>query len=204
MTTSAWTKSEIAQRFGNCGTLRQMIAELEADFSSRGEVICEISVNGLVLNEQDEVRYAESTREEIYELSVQTNKPGDLITQALKSAIEMIPQIEAAALATSELMRAGEKASASKKFDETIGGCQWFVEALVQIRGAAAGIGAPIQNASQWAESERQITNVIVEVSGAYSKSDVVLVSDLLEYELTSALHSWKSTVDAVLQSRAA
>lgn len=204
MTTSAWTKSEIAQRFSNCATLRQIIAELEADYSTKGEVICEICVNGLVLNESDEIMFAESTREEIYELSIQTNKPSDLITQALKSAIEMIPQIEAFALTTSDLMRAGDKAAASRKFDDTIGGCQAFVETLVHIRSAAAGIGAPIANASQWSEAEREITKVIYQVSDAYTRSDVVLVSDLLEYELTGALHSWRSTVDAVMKSRAA
>lgn len=204
MTTSAWTKSEITQKFANCETLRQIISTLETDYSAKGEVICEICVNGLVLNENDEIMFAESSREEIYELSVQTNKPSDLITQALQSAVDMVPQLEKCALLTSELMRAGDKAGASKKFDETIAGCQWLVETLVHIRSAAAGIGAPIKNVEQWTASEKMITKTIVDVSDAYTKSDVVLVSDLLEYELTAAFGSWRATIGSVMGTRAA
>lgn len=204
MTTSAWNKTEITQAFGNCETLRQIINRLETDYSAKGEVICEICVNGLVLNETDEIMFAESTREEIYELSVQTNSPSDLITQALRSAVEMVPQLEKCALVTSELMRAGDKPGASKKFEETIAGCQQMVETLVHIRSAASGIGAPIKNVDQWTTSEKMITKTIVDVSDAYTKSDVVLVSDLLEYELTAALQSWKATIDSLMGARAA
>ncbi|RYZ66658.1 MAG: hypothetical protein EOP05_18805 [Proteobacteria bacterium] len=105
---------------------------------------------------------------------------------------------------TSELMRAGDKAGASKKFDETIAGCQWLVETLVHIRSAAAGIGAPIKNVEQWTASEKMITKTIVDVSDAYTKSDVVLVSDLLEYELTAAFGSWRATIGSVMGTRAA
>jgi hypothetical protein len=204
MTMSAWTKSEIAQNFSQCATLRDIITRLEADYSAKGEVICEISVNGLVLNENDEMMFAGSSREEIFELAIQTNKPSDLITQALRSVVDMVPQLESCALITSEYMRAGEKATAAKKFDETIDGCQWMVETLVHVRGAASGIGAPIKNVEEWTASEKMITKVINELSDAYTRSDLVLVSDLLEYELTAALQSWKSTMDSVMVTRAA
>lgn len=201
MTTSAWTKNEIASRFETCETLRQIISLLETDYAARGEVICEIRVNGMVLNEQDEVMFAESPREGIFELAVQTNKPSDLISQALKSALDMVPQLEANAITTSELLRAGDRAGAARKFHETIEGCQWMIETLVHIRGAAQGIGAPIQNQAAWQASEKQISKVVTEVSDAYGKSDWVLVADLFEYELTSSLQSWKATIDTVLQA---
>jgi hypothetical protein len=41
------------------------------------------------------------------------------------------------------------------------------------------------------------ITQVIREVSEAYSNEDFVLVADLLEYELTGTLAVWKNVLDS-------
>lgn len=195
MTTSVWSEIEISKQFAGCRNLREIIAKIELDFSNRGEVICEIRVNGVLLDESDEEKFAESSREEIHDLAVRANKPADLIFDAIRSAHAFIPDLEQSCLVTAELFRGADLGSAQKRFHETLEGCQWLVDTLMHVRGAASGINEPIGQPERWYEAEKILSTAIRELSEAYSKNDYVLVADLLEYELTGALAIWKDAV---------
>ena len=202
MTTSFWDKQEISKQFAGCRTLRDIIARLESDFSTRGEVICEIRVNGILLSEVDEEKFAESSSEEISALTVRSNRPADLILDAIRSAHVFIPDLEKSCLKTSELFRGADLSAAQQSFHECLEGCQWLVDTLMHVRGAASGIEQPIAQPERWFEAEKILTKVIRELSEAYSKQDYVLVADLLEYELTGALAVWAPTVEVERDAR--
>jgi hypothetical protein len=203
MTTSFWDSQEIGKQFRECSTLKEIIARLETDFSLKGEVICEIRVNGILLSEDDEVKFASHPRETIQEISIASNRPGDLISQALASADVFVPELDKACLRTAEKLRGADLPAAQASFRETIEGCQWFVDTLMHVRGAASGIEKPISNPALWFEAEKMITQVIREVSEAYGNEDYVLVADLLEYELTGTLAVWKNVLDTERPLRA-
>jgi hypothetical protein len=197
MTTSFWDNLEIKKQFAGCSTLQDIISRLETDFSMRGEVICEIRVNGILLSEEDETRLATNSSSEIRDLSVRSNKPADLIVDALNSAYVFVPDLEASCLKTAEMFRSSDLNSAQKLFHECLEGCQWMVDTLMHVRGAASGIQRPISQPERWFEAEKVIGRAIRELSEAYSANDFVLVADLLEYELTGALVVWKATLTA-------
>jgi hypothetical protein len=195
MTTSFWDNQQLKAQFPECATLKEIIVRLETDFSARGEVICEIRVNGMVLDEADEVRFATSTQDEIKDLSICSNRPIDLIIGALDSAIALLPDLEKASVKCSELLRGADIRAAQHSFKELVEGCQWLVETLMHVRGAASGIGQPIAHAERWLEAERLITKVVKDLTEAYTASDSVLVADLLEYEISGALAVWQEAL---------
>ncbi len=204
MRASAWTKSEISSAFAGCATLRDVITKLEIEMSAQGEVICEIKVNDIALSEEDEVKFADCALNDLESLEIQSNRPLDLVNEALRSAVGMMPELEKSAITTAELIRAGEAIRAAKGFEETVSGCQWLVETLHHVRGASAAIGKPIVRLDQWMASEKLIGRVVNEVSQAHRLSDSILVADLLEYEMTSALASWQETIEGELDRRPA
>lgn len=197
-----WTKSEMTEAFKGCATLRDVITALEVEMSTKGEVICEIAVNDTPLSEEDEIKFADCAVSDLESLAIVTNRPVDLVNDALKSAAGLVPQLERSALTTAELLRAGEGARATQGFKETVAGCQWLVETLLHVRGASEGIGLPIRDSAKWSESERLIGRVVSEVSEAHARMDTILVADLLEYEMTTALQSWTSTIQGELAQR--
>lgn len=197
MTTSSWDRIEIARQFPECSTLSEVISRIESEFSAKGEVICEIHVNGMPLNDADEHKFAQSPRSEINDLSVRTNRPESLIIQALESARTYIPQIEESCLKSAEAFRGHDLGGAQRCFGDTLDGCTWLVETLTHIRGAASGIGKPINQIDRWFEAEKAINRVVREVSDGYQANDFVLVADLLEYELTGALQIWHQALEA-------
>jgi hypothetical protein len=183
--------------------LKDIIRRLEMDFSCKGEVICEIHVNGILLNESDETRFGSSPAHEIHDLSVRTNRPDALIMQALESARVYIPQLEESCFESAGAFRGHDLAMAQRCFSETLEGCTWLVETLTHIRGAASGIGQPIGSIDRWFEAEKAINRVVREVSEGYIASDFVLVADLLEYELTGALQIWAEALNEEASRRA-
>ncbi|MES2964943.1 MAG: hypothetical protein V4760_13715 [Bdellovibrionota bacterium] len=203
MTTSYWTRDELSKQFSHCSTVKEIITTLETDFSTRGEVICEVRINGMILDDQDEQQFANNPVDGVNDLAVKSERPGDLIKGALASANHLLPELEIASLSTAEQLRGVDASKAKTSFLQAIEGCQWLVGTLEHVRGAASGIGEPIENVERWLAAETFIARVVVEVSDAYQKNDTVLVADLLEYELTTAVGLWKEVLAREIARRA-
>jgi hypothetical protein len=197
MTTSIWDKTELEKQYPGCATLGEIISALEQDFSQRGEVICEIRVNGVILEESDEEKFRSNPSEAINDLSISTNSPAKLINDAIASALGFLPEIELASIAAAEALRGPDVVAARKSFIEILDSCQWVIDTIMHVRGAASGIGKPVTNTERWFEAEKLVGRVIGELTEAFTKSDIVLVADLLEYELPPSLQLWADTLRA-------
>jgi hypothetical protein len=191
MTTSVWNKNEIEKQFQTCATLKDLIGFIETDFSARGEVVCEIRINGILIDENDEAKFANQATSEIRDLSVRSTKPAVLIVDALNSTIAFIPQLETRALATAEHFRAADLVRGQVAFAEITEGCQWMVETLLHVKGAAAGLQITLENLDLWQSSEKRFFDVTQDLLKARSTKDWILLADILEYELTTLLQSW-------------
>jgi hypothetical protein len=195
MKTLSFDRSEIQQRFESCESLGDIITRIESDLSSTGQVVCEIAVNGVVLSEGDEVKFAQSPRQSIHDLQIKSNTPSSLIDSALASALEFGPRLIQSCLATAETFRTIRLGDAHRSFKEMVEGTQWLVETLVHVRGAASNTGQPIGFAERWLEAEIALNHAMKEVADAYAKNDWVLVADLLEYEITGTLEIWMQAI---------
>jgi hypothetical protein len=192
MIDSNWDSDQMDSQFKDCETVRDVITFLEAQAAARGEVICEIRLNGHLLQEEDETRYANDPRSAIRALSIRCDRPEHLIGQALKSAISFIPLLTHATTETAKLFREGEINKASEQFNEALQGCQWFVETVHHARGAASGMGTAVSSAERWHEAEKLLFKVVRELTETFDRKDYVLTADVLEYELTAALEMWQ------------
>jgi hypothetical protein len=202
MTTSNWDKTEIQKQFGDCDTLQAVIERLETDYQSRGEVICEIRINGMLLGETDEVRLSSARVEEIESLAIASEKPVDLINGTLLSAADYVPRLHKACESASELLRGENQKLAQINFTELLDGCQWLSDTVVYLRSAADGVGKPIVNALDWRSAEVRFGEVIGEILAAFEKRDFVLVADLVEYELFNVLEFWSQIIQREQKAR--
>jgi hypothetical protein len=196
MTDSNWTSDQIAQEFTDCETVGEVLHRLETMVASRGEVICEIRLNGQVIDETDEARLAkdpekENPRSAIRSLSIRSDRPESLIGQALRSSLSFIPLLTQASVDTAGRFRDGDVHNGSEQLNEALEGCQWFVETIHHARGAASGIGFGVHQIERWQQAEKMLFDVITELTATFDRKDYVMVADLLEYELTTALEMW-------------
>ena len=185
-----WTKPEISQKFVGCSTLGDVIKNIEAEFVSHGEVVCEIRVNGLVLKEEDEKKFAESRLDEINELMVQTNAPKTLIEQALSSVLDYLPKAQKACLECADAFRAGEMHEAQQFFQDVVEGCFWVVDTVIHIRGAHENTAQPSKISSEWMIAEKKFVTDLKSLLNASEQQDYILTADLLEYEMSTDLEA--------------
>lgn len=196
MTDSNWTSEQIANEFNDCSTVGEVIHRLESLAAAKGEVICEIRVNGQLLDEAEEARLVDdpmktNPRSAIRSLSIRCDRPEHLIGQALRSTLSFIPLLSKASLDTSQRFREGDVRAGSEQLSEALEGCQWFVETIHHARGAASGIGEGVHQVERWHEAEKMLFQVVGELTATFDRKDYVLAADLLEYELTAALEMW-------------
>lgn len=196
MTTSVWANTELSTEFPKAKTLSEVIGELEATFQLKGEVICEIQVNGIAISEEDEVRLGETPVTEIESLIICSSEPARLIDQALASCREFIPHVKQSCIRTSEKLRSTDVAGAQNQFIETMEGCYWLVDTLRHVRGASKS-SATSPGLDQWTAYETKMAAVVRDVVTAYEAKDYVLVADLLEYELSEAVAAWETALSA-------
>ncbi len=204
MTTCTWDKNEVSNKFATCTTLKDVIVSIEQEFSLRGEVICEIRVNGMLLRDDDEARFAASRVDEISTLSIATENPQDLIMEALGSSQDYLQKVRNACVKTSELLRGTDQHRAQLSFLETVEGCQWLVDTIMSIRGASEGIGASLVDRNGWLAAEQTFTKVVTDVLSAFQKHDYILVADILEYDLNNSLEIWHEVLCSESRGNAA
>ncbi len=196
MTTSVWANTELSTEFPQAKTLSEVIGELEATFQLKGEVICEIQVNGIAISEEDEVRLGATPVTDIESLIICSSEPARLIDQALGSCREFVPHVKQSCIRTSEKLRGTDAAGAQTQFIETIEGCHWLVDTLRHIRGASKN-SPTSPGLDQWTAHENKMAGVVRDVVTAYEAKDYVLVADLLEYELSEAVAAWETVLSA-------
>ena len=183
-----WTKPEINEKFIGCDTLADVIKSIEAEFIAHGEVVCEIRVNGLILKEEDEKKFAESKREEINELMVQTNAPQNLISQALESALDYLPKAQHACIECADLFRAGKQAEGQQFFQDVVEGCFWILDTVVHMRGTHENMNTSGHIATDWLVLEKKFIADLKELLNSSERRDSILTADLLEYEMSNNL----------------
>jgi hypothetical protein len=75
-------------------------------------------------------------------------------------------------------------------FVQVMGDCQLLTEALVALRPYLHK-SDDLLTGNKWSESEAQFLKTLRELVVAYEAGDRMLVSDVLEYELSNTLDQW-------------
>ena len=191
MKTIKWSNEEILKDFSQLENLHELIHQLEVKYNETGHLVCEIRINGMLLEEDDEVRFADTPVKEIRELSISIGPLTELVNDVQNAFNECIPSLQETALRAADFYREGELQKAQNVFSALLEGCQWLVETLVHTRRASIRHATGDFVNSRWAEAEKEFSKTVRQVLVAFEKRDYNLMADLLEYELTNLLDSW-------------
>jgi hypothetical protein len=190
MKSMTWSNSEINSRFSSCQSLSEVISTIEKDCAGRGEVVCEINVNGLALTEEQEVRFAKSELAEINNLTVKVSALGDLLEDSMVALWQYIPEMIRISLITAEQFRGDEIEKGCRGLNSIIQGSSWLVDMFTQLRSNRI---VSLKNLSeeQWSSAERLLLDVTKQLSVALERKDYVLLADILEYDWVTVLQDW-------------
>lgn len=188
-----WNREDLHKEFNQFGDLGSVISELENRAWDKGGVICEVWVNGLFLDENEETKFSDTKMNEIESLEVMVRSPDGLVKDSLQSIKEWIPKVKSISLEVSELFREGNHEKAHGLFRDTLDGCLWLTDALRLLKGVLLQTEdeSQTQTRIRWTACEGRFSQVVGELLEGYKNRDFVLVADVLEYDLTTVLEEW-------------
>ena len=187
---TTWTQSEVRETFPGCESLQDVIIAAEQRLSTKGEVVCEVYVNNMLLSESDEQRLSGARVEEIESIKICSRRTEELVAETVGSIISWIPQIKDTALTTADLFRGQDIPGAQRLFADTISACQWLTEAFSLLKSHLRP-ETDEKFSQEWETTVSGYGDTISHLMAAYEVGDYVLASDVMEYDLTEALDKW-------------
>lgn len=197
MQTTTWSAENIRTEFAHASCLGEIIAKIEEKLWNQGEVVCEVRVNGMFLDEKDELRFAQEKVEKIRSLEIKTQRPLDLLLSSLSAACEYLPKVQKSILTAAEYFQQGRADEGHRLTLPILDSCRWLNDLLLLIKKNSCHWGRLNIPEDQWSQAELSFTDTVKYLCASYENNDRVILADLLEYELSSALEQWQIILEA-------
>lgn len=185
----AYDKTDLLEAFGETAHLGDIFSAVEGLLKQRGEVVCQFRVNGLNLTEENEIKLSKVPIHEIELLEVESQQPSDLIGLILKEWTLQLPEMVNQADKLSKALRDKGFEGQMRHLVQLIDSCQMLVDSLISFDSLYAD-HALLQSPS-WKNAEAFMAKSIGEALVAFQKKDLVLLADVLEYDIGQALTNW-------------
>ncbi len=189
MNVTKYSEEEIKSIFLDQSNLKEVLAKIYLECGARGEVICEVSVNGIILTEEDERKFENSPISEIRNIMIRSQYPHFLLDESLEGCLDLISKLLGAFELTAKYFRSSNLHLAHSHQSACIEGVQWFIQMMTHFKAVYGVLRSALPQ--RWAELENNMGIVLNEIFDAYSKKNYILVADLLEYDLIGIFSQW-------------
>lgn len=188
---------ELAKFYSQTTKLSQVFSDIEMDLKSQNRVVCQYIINGNKVDEDDEVAFSDWELSQVHTLEYLSAGVSHLVEDVIRTWIRALPEFiqQIDKLAGSLRFEASKKSRSTVL--EMIENCEYLVDSLIPIKSLmgdsiAAGLSSMVS-------AEEQTRKALVEAISALEKKDFVLLADIIEYELATALQSWHRGLHDVL-----
>lgn len=169
-------------------SLCEFLEQLHCQYESQGRVICQVSMNGHVLSEADEVRLGRVPVNQLNELVILTETSGSLPKKVIHQWILELPRVIANTDQLAQEVRFQGFEGRLKNLVELIDTCQLLVESLLQLEDLLV---SDDKARLRWIQLQDQLAGSIGETLVAFEAKDLIHFSEVLEYDLADALQRW-------------
>lgn len=184
---------ELTGRYLPDQKLGEVFRELEKTALEKGQIVCRFSVNGLSLSEADEKKFSEFTVREVQLLEVECETPKTLLSEVIANWVETLPRLIKKSDQLSQTIRFNGIENQMSQFVDVVDSCQFLVESLMSLRSLCQSY--EFVKPVTWKKSEEMTARAIAEVLSSFEKKDLVLLADVLEYDLGHCLQNWLETL---------
>ncbi|MGE3972902.1 MAG: hypothetical protein AB7F59_00095 [Bdellovibrionales bacterium] len=184
---------QISEGYSQYENLGDLITNIELAAQAQGQVVCEVKVDGLLLTEEDEKRFRNTSLNGIKNISYKTQEIQNLVKESIVSVLQYLARLTETAIVTSEKLRLGQWDEAYSTLNAVVSGTEWVVDMLSQIRIVDKKAQALDLD---WQALDDEFLKTTRSLLEAFEKADYVLVADLLEYDWSNSLEKWLSLVN--------
>lgn len=177
--------------------LGHVISSLNREIEANGKVVASMRVNGEeFIGDVDDLAM---NCDGVHSIEITTDTPENLAMSALAGSCQYVEELREFILKTVDLFRIGDEKKGREFFLETVQGLQWMIRML----GCAGTLlGVDFSRAEHEGRAIDghigRLNRIFSEIVAAQEKDDLVLLIDLLEYELGPQLALWKRVFEGL------
>jgi hypothetical protein len=186
-----YSNEELKRKYDSNTKISQIISDIESENWNSGSVVCEIHLNGVYLNEDQEKELSFKTLNELNVLEVLVREKSELLEVTLRTIHQWLPKLKAHSLSLNNSLSGKSANISTDEFIQLIEGCRWLSDTLVLLKTPLYQLVKTKEYESDWVQSESFFKYTVQELYNAYEKKDYVLLSDILEYDIPEALDQW-------------
>ncbi len=182
-----------AAQINSGSTIHEVVGHIMTNTIDKNSVITSITIDGQKMDiNKDKERFTQPINSfQSIDFFVQSRK--DMIINALSSCAEYIDVINENIAELSQLYAQNLLADANNKFGEIIEHIDFFVKLMAQIKNTIRNhFPTTIKESAIIQTLELHLTAILKSLVPAKEKDDIIMLSDLLEYELVDNLNQWK------------
>jgi hypothetical protein len=195
MTQVTANRSSVTQKFNENSTVDQLVEELMIQEGRSNDILTSISLDGR------EVQISETNEfnrkiGDFKNIDITFQSTLDLAFEALDSAQGFVEEVAQSIRQLAGFYQAGKTNEANLAFAETIERLDLFVQLMARIHlSFKSGIGEGYRKLDSMQTLEIHLLSVLKALLPAKEKEDIIMLCDLLEYELIDNLTQWKIKV---------
>ena len=195
-----WSPQDLTRDFPEATSLKNIIDQATQVVEDSGEVVCEIRINGIILSENEEDKFAQNSKEEILSLSIKSQEPLKLLDESIVGCSGYIDKIMVAIEKASFLFRTADLAGANDYHSKCIQATEHFVEMITHFKIAYQTLKGGLP--ASWLKLEQAMLSSFTQILEGYSNKNYILVADLLEYDLSNIFASWRHELRMLEQNQ--
>ncbi|MEZ4872447.1 MAG: hypothetical protein R2827_09440 [Bdellovibrionales bacterium] len=203
MQSISWEREEVQVQFGKCSRLSEVIDIIEQDCWNKGHVVCQVSLNGEILSEEDEMRLANSGVNEITSIEVKIQSVNEVLTRTKMDMEAWAGRAIDFCEKCVKCIQEGELDWVNNHFVSLADGLNWYVESLYVLKSSIRTLQKKNDIDPIWIETEKSFHSVVKEMVTAFEGQDYILLQDVLEYDLPENLNKWLELFDTEIKIEA-
>lgn len=176
------------------------MAVLYRKVADSGRLVYRVEVNGRELSTLEEQGMDSVGVEQVHEISLTTNSPGELLRNSLAGVIELADGLRSDFAHAVEAYRTGDVQGGSSRYLGCVGGMELFFRMTGAIlEGTRTGWLPADPSEPRAADSRsRETTEILERLIEYQAREDWTAMADVLEYELEPNLREWKQVLGEV------
>jgi len=183
-------------------TVGGLLTELVASLASSHKMICEVSLDGISLTEDSLRHAAQRDTASVQTVALKTMTYVELARFGLERAVLLVPEVMRQVEISAEHFRFKPQEEANRTYATCLDDLQLLVEVMDQLLKLQHGLVSNRYHAEQDAlgNSLHNLAAVTGELLMAYRKDDVMVVADVLTYELLPLLEDIHQALQTLLR----
>ena len=182
--------------------LSEVYDMIMSEYAHPDDVFSKILLDGKTFSDQEEAQFLNQNLDQFANVEFDIKNKFDLAFEALDCGSEFIDSIISKIHKTAAYYQAGSLESGDLFFSQTIESLDLFIQLLSNVHHTLRGkYDQALQLNKTFHQLEIHLLSIIKAIVPAKEKNDMVMLSDLLEYELIDNLTQWKITAIPEMKS---